>query len=244
MRRVYDENICMALYQKLGSFELALSGPYSGADAQLAVRIYRISLCIPVYDAIGIHIEEQAADRSVGIYERQAHLLAPLHDLVGSFQFRPCRSGDDVFGHGLIGPDLLIAVAEQEVLAGEQSDELSFTVDDGEAVEIVLFRFPPGLDLRDRLVAEDGLGFGDVSAPMELDPGDLLRLLLGSLIAGQDAEASTFGHGDRHVALRHGVHGGAHDGNTEIDPSRESRLEASIRGLDLRISRKHLDIVI
>ena len=65
---------------------------------------------------------------------------------------------------------------------------------------------------------------------------DLFRLAIDGEILVDDADPPFLGKGDGHVALGHGIHGGAEQGDIEANPPRELGRDVNIRRQDLTVA--------
>ena len=88
---------------------------------------------------------------------------------------------------------------------------------------------------RDRVADDAGLEF--------LHLAHLPGLLLRAHVLVNDAYAALLGHGDGQASLGHGVHGGRHEGDIQLDGAGQLCLQADFPGQDLGIGGNQQNIV-
>ncbi len=76
-----------------------------------------------------------------------------------------------------------------------------------------------------------------------LDPANLLGLPFDVHVLVNDPDAAHLGHGDRHVALGDGVHGGRDQRNAEFDTGGQPGPGIGLAGQDPRFGRLQENIV-
>ena len=100
----------------------------------------------------------------------------------------------------------------------------------GNATDFVLAH--DGQRVSRRSVFAQGHGILDHAALRALHLANFIGLRRDAHVFVHHADAAVPCHGDGHAALRHGVHGGTHDGGFQLDVSGERRME-------LHVPREH-----
>ena len=139
--------------------------------------------------------------------------------------------------------DLLGLVAVFHDVAGEETDENSGGVDDGERGERETFFVDELEDIADELVRGDGDRILDEAVNVTFDAGDFLHLLAGRHIIVDEAEAAVERHGDRHARLGDGVHVGRDHGNLQPQPIADDSRGVGVLGQNLRIQGGERNVV-
>ena len=149
-------------------------------------------------------------------------------------------NGDEVFlGHHFIDGNVEAGFKAQ-IAVGENADQLS-VLGDGHAGDLVLAHDLKGVT--DSVGGRHGDGVDDHAAFRTLHLVDFIGLLLDGQVAMNNPEAALLGERDRHVRFRHGVHGGAYDGDVQTDVARELRLRDGLRGHNFGASGQQKDVI-
>ena len=162
---------------------------------------------------------DEAAELAVVVDDGQLLDAVLPQDLLGLVERGAHLAGDQRWPAHYGADGLVVVVDEAQVSVGEQTDQSSVVVDDGDARDLVLgHQFEGVVD-----VAVGGEGDRVLDHPRlrALHPVDLDRLVLDGQVAVDDAHAAGAGQGDGEPGLGDGVHRGRQDGHGETDVGRE-----------------------
>jgi hypothetical protein len=135
-------------------------------------------------------------------------------------------------GHDLADGTLHVAL-ETQVAVGDDADEPAVAVDDRDTADFVLAHQLESI--AHGVVARNGHGVVNHAVLGTLHPPHVRGLLGDGHVLMDDADAALAGQCDGKRSFRHGIHGGGHDGDVELDITRETGPDADLPRQHFRI---------
>jgi hypothetical protein len=135
----------------------------------------------------------------------------------------------------------LAALEEAEIAAGDDPDQPTAVHGDRHARDVVLIHDVAGAGHRGGRRQRDRVGDDAVGAPLHLV--DLLGLAIDREVLVDHAQTTLLREGDRHLALRDGVHRGADDRDVQADAPGEEGAYVHVGGHDRRKPGQKQDVV-
>ena len=239
VRRVHHDHIHAGGDQAPCPHRRVRSAAHRGGHPEPAVLVLvGVRVLPPLEDVLD---GDEPLEHAARVHHRQ--LLDPVlgQDPLGVVEAGADRGGDQVLpGHGLA--DRLVEVAlELEIAVGDDADEPALAVHDRHARDLE----PPHqlVGFAERAVGAERDRVEDHPALAALDPVDFGGLPLDRHVLVQHADAAGPRHGDGHVGLGNGVHGGGDERDVERDGAGEAAGGGDLARVHGRVPRHEQNVV-
>ena len=190
---------------------------------------------------LNVFYGDQALQVVLVVDNEQLFYAVLVQNFFGLLERRADRDGDEMlFCHHLADGDVE-ARLETQVAVGEDADQFAVFLGDGDAGNLVLLHHVERVG--NLGVGRHGDRVDDHAAFGALDLVDFIGLLVDGEIAMDDAESALLGERDGHVGFGDRVHGGADDGDVEMDVARDLGLGIDAGGHNLRARGNEENVV-
>ena len=226
---VDDEGIDAGVGEFAGAVEgLTLDADGGGDDETALVVVDGVGELLALGDVFD---GDEAAEDALVVDDGQLFDAVFVEAVLGLLEGGADGGGDEAFAGHEVGDGAGLVVGEAHVAVGEDADEASVLIGNGDA--------------GDAVAGHDGVGFGESGGGREgdwiddhaglgaLDLVDFADLVVGGEVAVNDADAAGAGHGDGHGGLGDGVHGGGHEGYVESEVGRDAGAGGDLGGQDV-----------
>ena len=160
----------------------------------------------------------QAPEHPVPVHDRKLLDAVSRQDGLRFLQRRSDRRRDQVvFGHHL-ADRLGVIRFKPQIPVGQNADQLSFPGNGNAADAVPAHQL---LRVADQVLRAEEKRIGNHAVLAALYLIHLGRLLLNGHVLMDDPQTAFPRHGNRHTAVRHGIHGGAHHRNIQSDVLRQ-----------------------
>ena len=182
-------------------------------------------------DLLNVLDGNEALELVILVHDGQLLDAVLLEDGLGLIQGGALQAGDQVFmGHDLFDAAVHIGL-ELHVAVGDDADQAAGLIHNGDAGDTELAH--ESVRIAQGVAGAERKGVGDDAVFRTLDHIHLLSLGVNAHVLMDHADAALPGDGNGHAVLGHGIHGGAHNGDVQLD------LPGEIGG-KIHIRRKHI----
>lgn len=186
-------------------------------------------------------IGDEPHQTAVVVDHRELLDLVVEQHLRGVRKFGVVGGDEPVAGRHHLGDAARHVALEAQVAIGDDTDQLAVAIDDGNAADAVLAHQIEGV--ADGIVLGDGHRIVDHAVLGTLHAADLRGLRRDGHVLVDHTDTAFARKCDRQRSLGHGVHSGGHDGDVELDISRETGPNADLSRQHFRIGGNEQHIV-
>ncbi len=237
------EHVHAGLHQGGGTVVGIAQETDAGGNAQTALLVLGGIRVLLGLDEV-LH-GDQTGQVAFGVDQRQLFDLVLGQQVVGVLLGDVGRTGNQMLaGHHVGDLEVIVILGSDEahVAVGDDADELVVLIDDRQAGDMETAA--QLVEIGQRHIRAHGERIVDHTGFGTLDDIDLSGLIVDGEVAVQHADAAVTSHGNGHVGLGDGIHGGGNGRNLHRDVTGQMSGGVHLGRNDIRLVRQQQHIII